>query len=108
MRCTKCGTASPDETRFCPVCGHKLQSDRQAGEGEQASPGDPAGRRDGSRLLDFQGWTRPGRGLGPYVEACVLAVILGGGAAACLLTGTVWPLYPLVGLCGLVIWLRRL
>ncbi|WP_428563794.1 MAG: zinc-ribbon domain-containing protein [Solidesulfovibrio sp. DCME] len=108
MRCNKCGTESPDETRFCPVCGHKLQSDRPPGETDQGSEHGTAGRREGSRLLDFQGWTNPGRGIGPYVEACALAVILAGGAAACLYAGVLWPLYPLAAACALAIWLRRL
>lgn len=109
MRCSKCGAELPDQTRFCPVCGHKLQSDRLSGEEEPAAPDGPASGRDvPPRLLDFQGWSRPGRGLGPYVEACLLAVILAGGAALCLYAQVLWPLYPLVGLCGLAIWLRRL
>ena len=59
-------------------------------------------------LLDFQGWSRPGRGLGPYVEASVLALLLAGAAVVCQLTGVLWPLYPAVALCGLILWLRRL
>jgi hypothetical protein len=88
------------------VCGHKLQSDRLAGENESGDG--PDGRAEGSRLLDFQGWSRPGRGLGPYVEASVLALLLAGAAVVCQLTGVLWPLYPAVALCGLILWLRRL
>lgn len=107
MRCTKCGTQSPDETRFCPVCGHKLQSGRGA---DAAGPEEGGfGQRPGpSRLLDFQGWSKPGRGLGPYIEASALALILAGGVAVCQFFGVLWPLYPLVGLCAVLAWLRRL
>ena len=106
MRCNKCGTESPDATRFCPVCWHKLQSDRLAGENESGDG--PEGHAEGSRLLDFQGWARPGRGLGPYVEASILALLLAGAAVVCQLAGVLWPLYPAVALCGLILWLRRL
>ena len=110
MRCNKCGSEIPDEERFCPICGHKLQSDRLSGgeapEGQDGTPG-PGGDRP-SRLLDFQGWSRPERGIGPYVEACAYAVILAAGVAACLAAGVYWPLYPLLAVLGLVAWRRRL
>lgn len=65
-------------------------------------------QRQNSRLLDFQGWTSPLRGLGPYVEACLYAGILAVAVASCLLTGVLWPLYPLLALLAVVAWLRRL
>ena len=106
MQCTKCGAKSPDDTRFCPVCGHKLQSDRQAGADEVGPAGDDTS--PGSRLLDFQGWTKTGRGLGPYVEACAYGAVLTAGVAWYLYSGLFWPLYPLLVVCALAAWLRRL
>lgn len=110
MRCNKCGASIPDTERYCPVCGHKLQSDHQAGakgpDGDTDS-GDEAGSA-GSRLLDFQGWTKTGRGLGPYLEACAYGVLLAAGVAWYLYSGMFWPLYPILGICALAAWLRRL
>lgn len=108
MRCNKCGTESPDAVRFCPVCGHKLQSDRQAGVDEPGEDGASGTFRENSRLLDFQGWAKPGRGVGRYVEACAYAVVLAGGVAWYLYSGVLWPLYPLFAVCALAAWLRRL
>lgn len=109
MRCNKCGTQSPDSVRFCPVCGHKLQSDRQPGT-EGADTEGHAGNPEGSsrRLLDFQGWSRSGRGSGRYVEACLYAVVLLVGVVLCLKNDLTWPLYPLLAALGLAAWLRRL
>lgn len=109
MRCNKCGAANPDSERFCLVCGHKLQSDRQ-GENDHVGPDGAGDAAPGAapRLLDFQGWSKPGRGLGPYVEACVYGVLLAAGVAWCLYVGMFWPLYPLVAVCALAAWLRRL
>jgi hypothetical protein len=109
MRCNKCGTESPDSLRFCPVCGNKLQSDRQPGTGSTDAEDTPGGP-DGSsrRLLDFQGWARSGRGSGRYIEACLYAVILVAGVVWCLKTDLTWPLYPLIAGLGLAAWLRRL
>lgn len=108
MRCNKCGAESPDRIRFCPVCGHKLQSGRENHEDAPDEAGTGDAPRPASRLLDFQGWARPGRGGGRYVEACVYAALLGGGVAWFLYSGVQWPLYPLVALCALAVWLRRL
>lgn len=108
MRCNKCGAESPDRIRFCPVCGHKLQSEREAHEDAPGTPDADGPARPASRLLDFQGWARPSRGSGRYVEACLYAALLGGGVAWCLYAGLLWPLYPLVAVCGLAAWLRRL
>ncbi len=108
MRCNKCGTQSPDTVRFCPVCGHKLQSDRESRE-NAPDPGDGTDTPNPvSRLLDFQGWADPRRGRGRYLEACAYAAVLAGGVAWYLATGILWPLYPLVAVCGLAAWLRRL
>ena len=108
MRCNKCGAANPDSERFCLVCGHKLQSDRQAENGPVGPDGADDATRPTSRLLDFQGWSKSGRGLGPYVEACAYGALLAAGVAWYLYSGMFWPLYPLVALCALVAWLRRL
>ena len=108
MRCNKCGTQSPDDVRFCPVCGHKLQSDHV---GESASPKTddlPERPAEIRRLLDFQGWAKSGRGGGRYIEACCYAVILVGGTVWCLKIDLTWPLYPLIAGLGLIAWLRRL
>lgn len=107
MRCSKCGTQSPDTTRFCPVCGNKLQSGRGPGgnEGteEESRPEEP-----GRHLLDFQGWGASRHGFGRYVEASVYAAVLSAGVVGCLIYGHFWPLYPMLGVLGLVAWLRRL
>jgi hypothetical protein len=105
MRCNKCGAEIPDNVRFCPICSHKLQSGRFADAEDTGEDNAPTGP---SRLLDFQGWTKPGRGAGPYIEACIYAVVLAGGVTWCLTTGVLWPLYPLLGVLGLAAWLRRL
>lgn len=106
MRCNKCGEENPDAARFCTVCGHKLQSDHHPGaeSPESSAPETPSTRP----LLDFQGWTRPGRGLGPYLEACIYAVILIGAVVWCLADQITWPLYPILAILALVAWLRRL
>jgi len=109
MRCSKCGTESPDTERFCPVCGHKLQSERpNAPETPTTENAGPRPADEPRRLLDFQGWTTPRRGLGRYLEACLYAVILVAGVTYCLLSGRTWPLYPLIAGLALVAWLRRL
>jgi len=108
MRCNKCGAEAPDSDRFCPVCGHKLQSGHA---GEASSPETDENAQvspDTHRLLDFQGWTRPGRGSGRYVEACLYAVILLAGVVWCLKNDLTWPLYPLIAVLALTAWLRRL
>lgn len=106
MRCSKCGTPNPDAARFCSVCGHKLQSDRQpAAETPEADPASPASSRP---PLTFQGWTSPGRGSGRYLEACLYAVILMAGVIWCLYHHITWPLYPLLAALALVAWWRRL
>jgi hypothetical protein len=64
--------------------------------------------RDASRLLDFQGWSSPLRGLGPYLEACLYGGLLAAGVGVCLLTGVLWPLYPLLAVLAVAAWLRRL
>jgi hypothetical protein len=106
MLCNKCGEQNPDEARFCTVCGHKLQSGHQAAP-DVPGPDDTPGR-DSRRLLDFQGWARPGRGSGPYVEACIYAAVLVAGVVWCLLDRITWPLYPLIAILALAAWLRRL
>lgn len=109
MLCNKCGGEIPDDERFCPLCGHKLQSGRVRG---QAAPDDdgasPPTPEDAPRLLDFQGWARQERGGGRYVEACIYAALLVAGVVWCLTAGVLWPLYPLLAVLGLVAWLRRL
>ncbi|KHK03071.1 zinc ribbon domain-containing protein [Desulfovibrio sp. TomC] len=80
--------------------------DSRTGHPEVASGSET--QRQNSRLLDFQGWTSPLRGLGPYVEACLYAGVLAVAVTACLLTGVLWPLYPLLALLAAAAWLRRL
>ncbi|OLN26084.1 hypothetical protein DVDV_2882 [Desulfovibrio sp. DV] len=106
---TAFGTASPE------------QPARPAGKPDASRPGAPASQaearesarpseaqRQNSRLLDFQGWTSPLRGLGPYVEACLYAGVLAVAVPVCLLTGVMWPLYPLLAILAVTAWLRRL
>ena len=104
MRCSKCGEALPDDTRFCPVCGHKLQSGREASGGEPAASGEAPPTRG---VLRFQGWLAPERGSGPYIEACLYALILTAGVIWYLVTGVSWPLYLLFVVVTLLAWLRR-
>jgi len=108
MRCSKCGAESPDNTRFCPVCGNKLQSDWAAGSD---SPDlDNAGPRPENaprHLLDFQGWAKPRR-VGRYLEASLYAVVLLAGVTYSLVSGRTWVLYPLIAVLALAAWLRRL
>lgn len=108
MRCTKCGAQNPDIERFCLTCGHKLQSGRQTGANDTDENGDDATAPSGSRLLDFQGWDKADRGLAPYIEACVYGLVLVAGVGWYLYTSLLWPLYPLLALCALAAWLRRL
>ena len=108
MLCNKCGTESPDSVRFCPVCGHKLQSDRISGDAPDAEGPEGRATRESRRLLDFQGWARSGRGSGRYLEACLYAAVLVGGVVWSLVSGLTWPLYPLIIILGLVAWRRRL
>ena len=112
MLCTKCGVEIADAKRFCPACGHKLQSGRQAaGEsgGESGGPAkSDADGGDAPGLLQYQGWGERERSMGALGEACVYAAILAGGVGACLWFGLLWPLYPLVGVLALTAWVRRL
>ncbi|EFL49435.1 conserved hypothetical protein [Solidesulfovibrio fructosivorans JJ]] len=111
MRCNKCGANIPDNQRFCPVCGHKLQSGHQSGALEPDGSEDTGGAARGngtSRLLDFQGWARTGRGLGRYIEACAYGTLLVAGVAWYVYSGMFWPLYPILAICALAAWLRRL
>ncbi|MHC1790936.1 zinc-ribbon domain-containing protein [Solidesulfovibrio sp.] len=72
------------------------------------APDDRGAKREDSRLLNFQGWTSPLRGLGPYLEACLYAGTLALGVGVCLWTGVLWPLYPLLAVLAVLAWLRRL
>ena len=117
------GRGSGDETGETGEAGRVLarptdaESDREAGvaprqTGDGASrpeiaPQDEATRR-AANLLDFQGWTSPLGGLGPYLEACLYAGALAVAVAVCLWLGVLWPLYPLMAILGVVAWLRRL
>jgi tetratricopeptide (TPR) repeat protein len=73
VRCSKCGTESPDEARFCRGCGQRL--------GEGASPGAQApttrtAEERGSRLLeDAFRYSEEGRVLAA-IEACQEAIAL--------------------------------
>ena len=83
---------------------------RQTGDGAsrpEIAPQDEASRQ-ASHLLDFQGWTSPLRGLGPYLEACLYAGVLAVAVVVCLALGVLWPLYPLLAVLALVAGLRRL
>lgn len=108
MRCSKCGTQSPDATRFCPVCGNKLQSDRSPGPGGDDGTAAGGQTEPPRRLLDFQGWVSPRRGLGPFIEASVYAAALLAAVVVCVVYGHFWPLYPVIAVLALVAWLRRL
>ena len=109
MRCSKCGSEVADDLRFCPVCGHKLQSEHGLDlGGDVLSVLDGEGPASARGQLRFQGWTRHGRGSGPYIEACLYALVLLGGVVWYLATGVSWPLYGVYGLVVLVAVLRRL
>jgi hypothetical protein len=91
---TKARQATSAQSRPTPADSPEIAPDHEAGPS--------------SRLLDFQGWKNPLHGLGPYFEACAYAGALAVAVAACLWTGVLWPLYPLLAILGLAAWLRRL
>jgi len=100
--CTKCGEKNSDEIRFCPKCGKKLQSSRQPTVLTDSSS---------SRLESFkhegvspQSWTSLMR----MVEAWGYVALLVAVAVACAIYKTWWPLYPAVGLLGLMAWYRQI
>jgi len=102
ITCTQCGVKNSDETRFCTQCGNKLQSNRQP-----VPSTDPA---------NF--WLEPFRhdGMPPesklsllrMVEAWGYVAVLVAVAIGCTVYSTWWPMYPAVGLLGLLAWLRRI
>lgn len=123
------GRSLGDEAGETGEAGASGESGRAAAGASDAAPGRAAARarrdagteaahpesgpddeppRPSSRLLDFQGWASPLRGLGPYLEACLYAGALAVAVGVCLWTGVLWPLYPLLAVLGVVAWLRRL
>jgi hypothetical protein len=102
ITCTKCGAGSSDDTLACPRCGNKLQSSRRAAP----SRTDPAD----TPLEPFRHHGVPSdlmRTLKRMLEAWAYVLILIGVAAACIVYRIWWPLYPVVALIALLLWLRR-
>ncbi|MBI9078749.1 MAG: zinc-ribbon domain-containing protein [Pseudodesulfovibrio sp.] len=101
--CTKCGEKNSDEIRFCTQCGKKLQSSRQC-----LIPLTDSSNRC-LESFKHQGvspgsWTSLMRMVEAWGYVAVLAVV----ATMCAIWETWWPLYPAVGLIGLMAWIRRI
>jgi len=100
--CTGCGRKNDDEARFCKKCGKKLQSSFQS-TGPVSSGPAPLERFENKRL-PADAWASLKR----MAEAWVYVLILAAVGAGCMIQETWWPLYPTVGLIGLIAWFRRI
>lgn len=99
--CTGCGTKNDDESRHCEKCGKKLQSSRAA-----YVPEEPKKQPLGQFL--HKGVSKDSQNsLKRMIEAWAYIMLLGGVFAACLHYEIWWPLYPAVGVIGLIIWARK-
>lgn len=100
--CTQCGKKNADEARFCEKCDKKLQSSRQSVElTDSSNYWVESFKHEGISPFSKQS-------LWKMVEAWGYIALLIGVAAGCFFYKVWWPLYPTVGLLGLVAWLRRL
>ncbi|BCS90107.1 hypothetical protein PSDVSF_33490 [Pseudodesulfovibrio sediminis] len=101
ITCTKCGEQNSDETRFCSKCNNKLQSSRKAAPTEEA-------RHHPLEHFQHEGVpTDSWRALMRMVEAWAYVLVLLGVGAGCAYFTTWWPMYPTVGILGLLLWFRR-
>lgn len=103
ITCTRCGEKNSDDTRFCTRCNRKLQSSLRAAPAD-TRPGDEPLEGFRHRGVPDDVWLAVRR----MIEAWAYLLILAGVGAACWWYRTWWPLYPTVGLLGLLIWLRRI
>ena len=100
--CTQCGEKNSDEIRFCEKCGKKLQSSRQSTSlTDSSNYWMESFKHEGISPLSKVSLLR-------MVEAWGYIVVLVAVTIACLIYETWWPLYPAVGVLGLIAWLRRL
>ena len=101
ITCTKCGEKNSDDTLYCTRCKNKLQSSHRSTVPEQEQP-KPLGtfKHEG---VPTDAW----RSIMRMVEAWAYVLVLAGVAVGCAYTKTWWPMYPAVGLLGLLIWFRR-
>lgn len=100
--CTGCGKKNDDESRFCEQCGKKLQSSRAPIFQESPS------ERPLGQFLHKGVSPESKHTLRRMIEAWAYIMLLGGVFGACLHYKTWWPLYPAVGVIGLIIWARRI
>ncbi|WP_319542629.1 zinc ribbon domain-containing protein [uncultured Pseudodesulfovibrio sp.] len=101
ITCTKCGEKNSDDTLICSRCKNKLQSlHRSTAQGQQQPRPLETFRHEG---VPTDAW----RSIMRMVEAWAYVLVLAGVAAACAYTKTWWPMYPAVGLLGLLIWYRQ-
>lgn len=100
--CTGCGKTNDDESRFCEKCGKKLQSSRQPVEPGTGAPA-PLTRFEHVGIPEDR-WAALKR----MMEAwCYLGVLVG-VAVVCAVYEIWWPLYPAVGLLGLLLFFRKI
>jgi len=101
ITCTKCGEKNSDTTLCCTKCKNKLQSSRKV-----VTVDDPSGRPLDTfehKGVSADAW----KTLMRMVEAWCYLLALAGVAAGCFYFEKWWPMYPAVGVLGLLIWLRR-
>ncbi|QJB55163.1 zinc-ribbon domain-containing protein [Pseudodesulfovibrio sp. zrk46] len=100
--CTGCGRKNDDESRFCAKCGKKLQSSRQA-----MAPSAP----EQTRLTRFAHKGLPKdrmMSLRRLLEAFACLCLFVAVGAYCLYFEDWLPMYPTLGLIGLLLWFRKL
>lgn len=102
ITCTGCGKKNGDENLFCDSCGKKLQSSRQNAPLDD-SPGGPLSHFAHKGVPEDR-WVTLKR----MLEAWGCIIVLGGSLVACLAYEKWWPMYPVVALLGLYLWMRRI
>ena len=98
--CTRCAAPNEDQSRYCLICGHKLQSGRIAWEEDLARPTEFAPQ------IDRQGtWFR--NLLLRCLEVWGVIAVVGGAVAYGLATRTWWPALACGGLAAVLLRFRR-
>lgn len=100
--CTRCGQENDDEQRFCARCDRKLQSSFTIPDAEGEADGDVAITR---LKLTMLGLNR--EALLRCLEAWAYALALLAVALWCGRNEAYGPLYVLLPVLGLVLWLRK-
>jgi len=100
--CTGCGKKNDDEARSCSVCGKKLQSSRQVSVSGCDLPG-PL-RRFNHVGMPEERW----HSLKRMLEAWCYLGLLVAVAVGCVAYETWWPLYPTIGVLGLLLFFRKI